>query len=188
MMKKLLGFVVCVVMFAGGQVLAIDGPPLSPELQKLDISAGRWVYHGETLNTPSGKAGKWTWNEDCRWSENRIFMTCSFSNIWSGKTVQSLVVDTWNEMDKSFWHYEIFNSGDAGDKPFISKMTINGNIRIEYAEGSDHGKKYKTRITYVFDSPAHVKVKIEISRHGGNWVTVDQGEGVKLPDPQGRSP
>ncbi|MDE2070999.1 MAG: hypothetical protein KGJ04_07045 [Gammaproteobacteria bacterium] len=154
---------------------------MSPELQKLDVSAGYWVYHGQTLNTPFGKAGNWTWNEDCGWSANQVFMMCSFTNDWSGKIIKSLVVDTYNEKDKSYSHYELFNGGDSGAEPFISKMTINGNTRIEYATDSEHGKKTETRITYTFDSPTHVKVKIEISHDGTHWVTVDEGEGVKQP-------
>ena len=178
-MKKLALVWFVLACAAGSSALAAEEPALSPELQKLDISVGRWVYHGETLNTPFGKAGKWTWNEDCRWSQNRMFMVCSFTNDWAGKTVKSLVVDTYNDKDKSFWHYELFNNGSSGAKPFISKMIVNGNTRIEYAESMDHGKKYQTRITYVFDSPTHVKVKIELSRHGAYWVKVDQGEGMK---------
>lgn len=161
--------------------LAAGNQSLSPELQKLDISAGHWVYHGETLNTPISKPGKWTWNEDCNWSANRVFMMCSFTNEWSGRIVKSLVVDTWNAKDRSYWHYELFNGGDSGAKPFISKMTVNGNTRIEHAEDVDHGKQVRTRITYVFDSPTHVRVKIEVSRAGKPWITVDEGEGVKQP-------
>ncbi|MGH8403293.1 MAG: hypothetical protein ACRESO_07835 [Gammaproteobacteria bacterium] len=108
-----------------------------------------------------------------------MFMVCSFTNDWSGTAIKTLVVDTYNQQDHGFWHYELFNDGKTGAEPFISRMSINGNTRVEYAESVDAGKKYKTRITYVFDSPTHVKVKIEISRHGGFWVTVDQGEGVK---------
>ncbi len=85
--------------------LAGNNRPLSPELQKLDISVGRWVFHGKSLDTPFSKAGSWTWNENCRWSENRLFLECSFDNEWSGKAVKSLVVDTWNGEDKSYWHY-----------------------------------------------------------------------------------
>ena len=176
-MRYILLLTLMAAVCAAGPVL---GQPLSNELQKLNISEGHWVYHGETLNTPFGKAGKWTWNEDCRWSENRVFMVCSFTNDWGGKIVKSLVVDTYNQKDKSYWHYELFNS-NSGDKPFISKMNINGNTRVEYASGGDHGKKYQTRITYVFDSPTHVKVKIEISRHGSYWVLVGRGGGVKQP-------
>ncbi|MGH8279207.1 MAG: hypothetical protein ACRETQ_06545 [Gammaproteobacteria bacterium] len=130
------------------------------------------------MSTPPGKAGKWTWNEDCAWSENRTFMVCSFTNDWSGRIIKSLVVDTWNEKDKSYRHYELFVNGDP---PFISRMTVNGNTRIEYAESVNHGKTFQTRITYVFDSPSRVRVKIETSRSGAGWVTVDQGEGVKQP-------
>lgn len=168
------------LMTAAGTAGPVLGQPLSNELQKLNISAGHWVYHGETLNTPFGKAGKWTWNEDCGWSENQVFMVCSFTNNRGGKIVKSLVADTYNEKDKSYWHYELFDS-DSGDKPFISKMSVNGNTRIEYASGGDRGKQYQTRIIYVFDSPTQVKVKIEISHHGSHWVLVDQGEGIKQP-------
>jgi len=163
---------------ASSSAFAAGVQALSPELQKLDVSAGHWVYHGQTLNTPFGKAGSWTWDEHCRWSQNREFMMCSFTNDWAGKTIKSLVVDTWDTKVKSYRHYELYSNGE---EPFISKMSIKGNTRIEYATGVDHGKKYRTRITYVFDSPTQVKVKIEISRHGALWVTTDEGEGVKQP-------
>lgn len=180
-MKRNLFLLMAIVLLASGAAMAAGNQSLSPELQKLDISAGRWVYHGETVNTPISKPGKWTWNEDCVWSANRVFMVCSFSNVWSGRSVESLVVDTYNEKEKNYWHYELFNSGDAGAKPFISRMTVNGNTRIEHAEEVNHGKQVRTRITYMFDSPTHVRVKIEVSRAGKPWVTVDEGEGVKQP-------
>lgn len=179
-MKSGVFFIILLAAMVSASTLAADNQALSPELQKLDISAGRWVYHGEALNTPFGKGGKWTWNEDCGWSANREFMVCSFTNDWSGTLIKSLVVDTWNKKDQGYWHYELYPGG-AGDKPFISRMTVNGNTRVEYATDSEHGKQVETRITYLFDSPTHVQVKIEVSRAGAGWVTVDEGEGVKQP-------
>lgn len=177
-MKRIVLFWVLFISLMGNvPVLAADQSELNSKLQKLDISTGHWVYHGETMNTPSGKAGKWTWDEHCAWSQNREFMMCSFTNDWAGRTVKSLVVDTWSGKDKSFWHYEIFSS--SGAKPFVSKMDISGNTRVEIAKSENHGKTNWTRITYVFDSATHVKVKLESSRDGTHWVTVDQGEGVK---------
>lgn len=179
-MKRISVLAMTAALFAAGTAFATGAEPLSPELQKLDISAGHWVYHGETLHTPSGKTGEWTWDEHCGWSQNREFMVCSFTNDWSGTLIKSLVVDTWNQKDKSYWHYELYPGG-AGDKPFISRMTVNDNTRVEYATDSEHGKQVETRITYVFDSPTHVKVSIETSHDGAHWVSVDQGEGVKQP-------
>ncbi|HKT32899.1 MAG TPA: hypothetical protein VJS89_10510 [Gammaproteobacteria bacterium] len=173
-------FILMLVALAAGSAVSAANETLAFELQKLDVSAGHWVYHGETLGTPVSKPGKWTWNEDCGWSANQAFMVCSFTNNWAGKIVKSLVVDTWNKKDKSYWHYELFPDG-AGGKPFISRMTVTGNTRVEYATDNEHGRKVETRITYVFDSATHVKVKIETSNNGVDWVTVDQGEGVKRP-------
>lgn len=170
-----------IAVMMSAAALAAGNPGLSPELQKLDVSAGRWEYHGKTLNTPYGKAGNWTWNEDCGWSANREFMVCSFTNNWAGTVIKSLVVDTWNAKDRNYSHYELYNRGNSGAQPFISKMSIQGNTRTEYATDIEHGKKVETRITYVFDSPTQVKVKIEISHDGAHWVTVDEGEGVKQP-------
>lgn len=178
-MKRSLFLSMAIALVASGSASAAGNQGLSAELQKLDISAGHWVFHGQTMATSSGKAGPWTWNEDCRWSDSRKFMVCSFSNDWAGRTVNSVVVDTWSRKDKSYWHYELFDGGDSGARPFISRMTINGNTRVEHAESVDHGKQSRTRITYVFDSPTHVNVKIEVSRNGANWVTVDEGTGVK---------
>jgi hypothetical protein len=178
-MKQILSSILLLVAIGAAPAFAAEHPSPSPEMQKLDVSVGRWVFHGETPKTPSGKAGEWTWKEDCQWSEDREFLLCSFDNVWSGKHVKSLVADTWNDHDHAFWHYELFNSGAGGAEPFAARMTIDGNTRVEHAEGSDHGKPYKTRITYVFDTPTHVDVKIETAHGNTGWVTVAHGEGVK---------
>ncbi|MGA9852279.1 MAG: hypothetical protein WBR15_05050 [Gammaproteobacteria bacterium] len=178
-MKRISFLAMFATLLVAGPVLATDNPPLSPELQKLDVSVGRWVFQGETQNTPVSKAGKWTWNENCRWSENHVFLECSFSNVWSGKAVQSLVVDTWNSQDRTYWHYEMFAAGASGKNPFVSRMTIQGNTWIEYGQDEDHGKKVSERIVYRYASPTRVSVEIQVSRDGVHWKTVDKGEGVK---------
>lgn len=178
-MKPVLFLIMIATLAASLPALAAGNGPMSPGLQELAISAGHWVYHGETLQTPHSKAGKWTWDEHCGWSENREFMVCSFTNDWAGRIVKSLVVDTWNEKDKSFWHYELFST--SGTRAFASRMTIHGNTRVELAKSVNHGRAEWTRITYVFDSPVHVNVKLETSSDGAKWVTVDQGTGVKQP-------
>ena len=159
-------------------VLEAGGPPLSPEVQKLDISVGRWVFHG-TTKTKSGKPGAWTWNEDFHWSPNLFYLECTFINVLSGKPVESLVVDTYNSADKSYWHYELYASGEHGDKPFVSRMDINGNTWIEYGRKAVPGKKAGERIVYQWQPPGRVKVAIETSKDGAHWAAVDQGEGIK---------
>jgi len=103
-------------------VLGANALSLSPELQKLDVSVGHWVFTGRTLRAKTGKPGAFTWNEDCRWSSNQLYLECTFSNVWAGKAVESLVVDTYNSADRSYWHYELFGSGEPGAHPFVSRM------------------------------------------------------------------
>lgn len=150
----------------------------SPELQKLDVSAGRWVFHG-TSKTKSGKTQPFTWNENCEWSPNRMYLECTFSNVWSGRAVESLVVDTYNTTDHSYWHYEFYAGGEKGDHPFVSRMDVNGNTWIEYGQQAIPGKKTGERIVYHWDPPNRVSVAIETSGDGVHWSAVDQGEGVK---------
>ena len=150
----------------------------SPELQKLDVSLGKWVFHGTTKER-SGKTGSFTWNEDCAWSQNHLFLECTFSNVWSGKPVESLVVDTYNTADKSYWHYEFYASGEKGDKPFVSRMEVNGDTWIEHGRDVIPGKQSGERIVYNWGPPGHVKVAIETSKDGTHWDPVDQGEGVR---------
>ena len=162
---------------------ATDFPPLAPELKALDAQVGHWVYHGSTAPEKDGaKPGKFTWDEHCDWSDNRLFLQCSFDNDWSGNKIQSLVVDTWNGKDKTYWHYEVFSVGDGGAKPFASKMTIQGNTWIETGQDEDNGKTSYDRISYVYTSLTQVTVKIEISRDQKLWKTVLHGTGVKQPD------
>ena len=158
---------------------AADFPALAPQLKALDAQSGHWVYHGTTAF--GGKAGTFDWDEHCSWSSNKLFLMCSFDNDWSGDKVQSLVVDTWNAQDKSYWHYEFFAVGGSGEKPFASKMTIAGDTWTELGEDDDKGKKNYDRISYVYMSPTRVAVKIEVSPDKKQWKTVLDGTGTKQP-------
>lgn len=150
----------------------------SADLQKLDVSLGKWVFHGTTKDR-SGKTGTFTWNEDCQWSPNHLFLECTFSNVWSGKPVESLVVDTYNSTDKNYWHYEFYASGEKGNDPFVSRMEVNGDTWIEHGRDAVPGKTTGERIVYNWGPPGHVKVAIETSKDGTHWEAVDQGEGVR---------
>jgi len=174
----LLALVSAISVFAPGLAA---GQTSSPELQKLDVSVGRWVFHGKELKTKSGKPGKFTWKEDCRWSLNHLYLECTFSNVWSGKAIESLVVDTYNTADRSYWHYEVYATGEHGDKPFVSRMEINGNTWIEYGQKAIPGKRAGERIVYNWQPPNRVSVAIETSKDGEHWTAVDEGEGVKQP-------
>ncbi|HEV2388014.1 MAG TPA: hypothetical protein VGS20_12250 [Candidatus Acidoferrales bacterium] len=180
-MQRLAALLIFAAVLASGPAVAAGNPPLSPELQKLDISVGRWVYHGKTLKTRSGKPAPWTWNADCRWSPNQLYLECAFSNNWAGKQVESLVVDTYNAVDHSYWHYEVYASGERGNNPFISRMTVQGNTWIEAGQEAVPGKKVGERVVYRWLSPTRVSVAIEHSQDGVHWEAVDQGEGTKLP-------
>jgi len=180
-MKHIVLFSMFAMFYALSTVTAADNQPLSLELQKLNIFVGHWEFHGKSLETPFGKAGIWSWNEDCRWSDDQVYLLCSFSNVWSGKSVNSLVVDTYNKKDRGYWHYEIFADGQTGSRPFISKMMITGNTWTEYGQDEDHGKKISERIVYRYNSPKEVDVAIQVSRDGVHWLTVDRGRGVKQP-------
>ncbi len=170
------------VTLASVPALAAGNPPLSPELQKLNISVGRWVFHGKALNARTGKSSPFTWNEDCTWSPNQLYLECTFSNNWAGKPIESLVVDTYNTEDHSYWHYEMYASGERGDRPFVSRMEIQGNTWIEHGQEAVPSKKQRgERVVYKWASPTEVSVAIQSSSDGVHWRTLDQGEGKKLP-------
>ena len=166
--------------FAALPATAADFPPLAPQFKALDVQAGHWVYHGTT--DFGGKPGVFTWDEHCSWSSNKLFLNCSFDNDWSGEKVQSEVVDSWNAKDQAYWHYEFFAVGGSGEKPFASKMTIQGNTWTELGEDDDDkGNKSYDRISYVYTSPTQVKVKIEVSPDQKQWKTVLDGTGAREP-------
>lgn len=178
-MKYLMTILAVAGLLAGAGAQAAGSDVLSPQLQKLDVVTGQWVFHGKSLATAYSKAGHWTWREDCRWSSDRIYLECTFANTWSGRTVKSLVVDTWNSHDKTYWHYEMFSAGASGKHPFSSRMTIRGNTWTEYGSSENNGKKIEERIVYTYAMPKRVQVVIQISTDGKIWTTVDKGEGVK---------
>lgn len=169
-------------MFSISPVLAAGEDPMSAALQPLDRAVGKWVYHGENLQTDYTKAGKWTWDVDCSWSANRIFLMCSFVMDWPEGPDHSLSVTTYNKQDKGYWHYEMIDD-EPGAKPFVSKMTVAGDTWTDTSESADINSKTTAhfRIVYRYVSSTQVEVKFEISKDGVQWATMGQGEGIKQP-------
>jgi hypothetical protein len=172
---SLLLLVSCLPFAAAAQI----PPTAGAQLEQLDVSAGRWVYHGHFIGGAGARPSAWTWHEDCRWSENRVFMLCSFSNTWAGRHVDSVVVDTYDPKGEAFWHYEIFNSGRSAGKPFASRMRIDGPTRIESWTETHNGKSVHQRIVYQFAYGNKVTVLFQQSDDGTHWKTTASGTGEK---------
>jgi hypothetical protein len=166
---------------------ALAAVPRAPggSLRQLGVSAGHWVYHGHFLGRRGAQPSAWTWHEDCRWADHRVFMVCSFSNDWAGRHVDSMVVDTYDPQDHSFWHYELFNSGSAAGKPFAARMRIEGATRVESWTSARHGKPLHQRIVYRFAAGGRVTVSFQQSREGSHWQTTASGTGERTGDPTG---
>lgn len=160
--------------------LAQSPPAAGARLHELDVSAGRWVYHGHFLRGKAAHPSTWTWHEDCHWSDNRVFMVCSFSNTWAGRHVDSVVVDTYDPRGDAFWHYEIFNDGDSAGEPFAARMQIDGDTRTESWTETRRGEPLEQRIVYEFQSGNRVTVLFQESRDGAHWKTTASGTGEKL--------
>jgi hypothetical protein len=170
------------LLLVAGPAFAADFPVLAPQLKALDVQSGHWIYHGTTAAAGKDTAGTFTWDEHCGWSANRLFLMCSFDNDWSGQKAQSLVVDTYNQKDKTYWHYEMFAAGAPGDKPFISKMDVAGDTWTEYGEDDEaDGTKSYDRIIYTYTSASQVSVSIQVSKDNKTWAVFAQGAGTKQP-------
>ena len=175
-MKRTLGsMIAALAVLSSAPAANAKFPPSA--LAQLEPSVGRWVFHGTSHER--GKRVSFTWNEDCRWSPNRLYLECTFSNVWGGKPVESLVVDTYNSEDRSFWHYELFASGAPAKDLLVSRMTIDGNTWIEYGKPTGSGKTVTERIVYRWDPPGRVHVEIQSSKDGRIWKIEAAGEGVR---------
>jgi hypothetical protein len=173
------GFLLLLVACLPSGAVAKSRPAEDAKLRQLDVSAGRWVYHGHFLADAGAHPSAWTWHEDCHWSDNRIFMLCSFSNTWAGRHVDSVVVDTYDRRQDAFWHYEVFDSGASAGKPFAARMRIDGATRIEQWSEIRKGKLVRHRIVYKFASASKVTVLFQQSADGTTWDTKAIGTGVK---------
>ena len=151
----------------------------SKGLAELAVSEGHWIYRGRFLQRVGFQKGNWIWDEKCRWAGNLAFMLCSFSNNWNGKRVNSIVVDTYDAQRRSFWHFEIFDSGPSAKKPFVARMSIRGNRRVESWIYKKNGKSMHERIVYIFSDSDRVKVWFQRSATGQAWTTTAVGVGKK---------
>jgi hypothetical protein len=154
--------------------------PLSPEFQPLDKAVGKWIYHGENLQTAYTKAGKWTWEVDCGWSANRIYLVCSFAMDWPEGPDHSVSISTYNRLDKGYWHYEVIDDY-RGNKPVVSRMTVDGDTWTDASDNVDANGKTAShyRVIYRYASSTRVEVKFEISKDATHWTTLGEGEGIK---------
>jgi hypothetical protein len=179
MTRGLLLTLVCGALVCGAPPAAAGQTP-SAELQKLDVSVGHWVFHGTSAATAKRPARPFTWDEQCGWSPNHLYLECTFSNDWGGgHKVESLVVETYNTTDHGYWHYEFFSTGESGKDPFVSRMDVAGNVWTEYGREAIPGKQTGERIIYTWTPPDRVTVTIETSKNGTHWIVVDRAEGVK---------
>ncbi|HEV2270882.1 MAG TPA: hypothetical protein VGR92_15620 [Steroidobacteraceae bacterium] len=174
-MHRLPTFAILTALALTGMASRADAQNISRKLQPLGIAVGTWVYHGADMPTAGQKAGKWTWLEKCQWSGNEAFMACSFVMNGPDGVIKSLAVSTYNSTDKSYWHYEAFDSGGDGAHPFIARMTVAGDTWTY--DGHSEGKTY--RVTYHYESPVEVTLRIEMSADHVHWATVAMGEGHK---------
>ena len=168
-------------LLSSASAFAAEAVPMSPELQVLDKAVGKWTYHGTNVQSAYSKAGKWTWEMDCDWSANRIYLVCSFAMDWPEGPDHSVSISTYNTLDKAYWHYEVIDDY-KGNKPVISRMTVDGDT---WTDASDLGAGGKTpshyRVVYRYLSSTQAEVKFEISGDGVHWTILGQGEGVKQP-------
>lgn len=93
--------------------------------------------------------------------------------------MDSVVVDTYNHRDKSFWHYEIFDDDSSAGKPFAARMRIDGPTRTESWTETHKGKTVHVRIVYRFASADRVTVLFQESKDGTRWKTTASGAGEK---------
>ena len=185
--RLLPGLLLLLISALPAAALAGSWPGDGAKLRELAVSSGRWVYHGQFRPRAGASASAWTWHEDCRWSANRAFMVCSFSNTWAGRHVNSVVVDTYDRHDRTFWHYAVFNSGRSAGKTFAARMQIHGPTRIESWISRRNGKVVRERIVYDFASSSRVTVRFQQSRDGKHWKTTASGVGEKTGTPAGNT-
>ncbi|HZT02286.1 MAG TPA: hypothetical protein VFA39_08505 [Steroidobacteraceae bacterium] len=100
-------------------------------------------------------------------------MACSFTMNGPDGLQKSLAISTYNDVDKSYWHYEAFT--DDGAKPFIARMTVSDNT---WTYDGNAGKT-NWHIIYHYDSATKVTLRIEESTDHVHWTTVAHAEGRK---------
>lgn len=180
-MKRSLLLVLVCAAIAGVAPLRAAGVTPPAELQQLNVSVGHWVFHGTSAATATRPAQPFTWDAHCDWSPNHWYLECAFSNTYVGRKVESLVVNTYNTTDRTFWHYEFFSVGQSGKTPFVTRMDVKNNVWTEYGREAIPGKQTGQRIIYTWMPPNRVDMKIETSKDGTSWTTVNHAQGVKEP-------
>jgi hypothetical protein len=170
----------CISSFVSAAALAAEPASLAPELESLNIAVGQWGYQGENRQTAYTKAGKWSWDVDCGWSANRIYLVCSFAMDWPEGPDHSLSISTYNKLDKAYWHYEVIDDY-KGNKPVVARMLIDGNTWTDASNNVDANGKATSqyRVVYQYTSTTHVNVKFEASDDATHWMLLGEGEGIK---------
>lgn len=169
------------ILFTANQTASAATQPSSAALRRLNIAIGKWAYHGKNVQTPLTKAGNWTWDVDCRWTANGLFLVCSFTMNWPEGTDHSVSISTYNDLDKSYWHYEVIDDYH-GNKPVISRMTVVGSTWTDSTDqvSANGAAASHYRVVYHYMSSTAVEVTFLTSKDGSRWTTLGHGEGIKI--------
>lgn len=179
-MKALMRFIV-VACFAGNVFAQQPNQPptLGPEQQKMQFGVGEWNYEGESQTNFLGHGEKFTGRLTGRSILNGFGLESVFNEQSPSGETQSVEVDTYNSVTKSYPYISVSNDGSFDQGSF----TVRGSVATWQGTVMVKGKLYKERGTDAVASDGMSSAKYgEISADGKTWVPWFTYKATKVQD------
>jgi hypothetical protein len=170
---------IAVVWMIAGAALAQapSGPPKpGPEHEKLAYLAGKWASEGDSVASPYGPAGKFTFTQDCKWFEGKFALVCDSDGNMMGMAVKSLSVISWDPSEKTYTYFETNTMGEV----VFARGTVQGDTWTWNNESKVNGKPVRGRYILKQDSADSATYKFEMGAPGEELKTIMTGKQTRV--------
>jgi len=177
--KKLTVFSALCVMSLALSIQAQEpqGPPKpGPEVKKLAYNVGTWKIEGEAQPFGGMPGGKVSATETCSWYSGGFYVTCRSEGTGPMGASKSVSFMGYDANDKVYTYHEFDSTGGAID----AKGTAEGDTWNWTAESKEGDDKYSVRVTIKHVSKTEYTFKLEMSKNGGDFSTVEEMTGHKV--------
>jgi len=158
---------VLIVCCATAMQAQAQAPKPGPEIKKLHVWVGHWMYEGEYEAGPLGPAGKHTGEMTCQMILGGFFLQCRWTDRGPAGEARGLEIDGYDPVNKNF-SSDIYSGGGGR---FSGMLTIAGTTWTYAGKWTIAGKQYQLKDSYTFAPDLKSATQTaEISADGNTWT------------------
>ena len=178
---KRIATVVCLVIVALAAAAwtqaPASAPKPAPELKKLGVYVGQWIYEGEYKPGLLGPGGKATGDATCEMILRGFFLEWRWREQGTTVETRGFEVLSYDPVNNTYPSSAFVDDGSSS----LGAYVLDGNTSSYSGKLAVGGKQYRSKVTEVFaaDSMSFTQ-KAEISADGNTWTPLFEAKYTKV--------